>query len=153
MKRLLSFFVVFAVISLDSSGQQYPDIPLERLLPASQQEEMGLRKLTENERDEIRVFIIDMYLRGVEEGRKEAPPSRLAQIVESRIDGTFNGWDGDTIVVLVNGQVWQQSEYHYDYHYAYRPDVLVYRSGNGYKMWIVGTDEPVGVKQLIARDG
>lgn len=75
MKRLLSFFVVFAVISLDSSGQQYPDIPLERLLPASQQEEMGLRKLTENERDEIRVFIIDMYLRGVEEGRKEGSAS------------------------------------------------------------------------------
>ena len=93
-----------------------------------------------------------MYIRGVEEGSKEAAPSRFAQIVESRIDGTFNGWDGDTTVVLINGQVWQQSEYHNDYHYAYRPDVLVYRSGRGYKMWIVGTDEPVGVKQLIARD-
>ena len=113
---------------------------------------MGLPKLTESEREELRVFIIDMFLRGVEEGRKEAPPSRLSQIVESRVDGTFNGWDGDTIVVLVNGQVWQQSEYHYDYDYAYRPEVLVYRSGSGYKMWVLGTDEPVGVKQLVVRD-
>lgn len=151
MKRLLSVVLLLSFISFGSSGQQYPEIPLERLLPESQQEQMGLRKLTEEERDKLRVFIIEMFFQGVEEGRKEASPSRQAQIVESRVDGTFNGWDGDTIVVLVNGQVWQQSEYHYEYGYEYRPEVLVYRSGGGYKMWIVGTDEPVGVMQLVAR--
>ena len=113
---------------------------------------MGLHKLTETERDEIRVLIIDMFLRGIEEGKKEAAPSRYAQVVESRIDGTFKGWRRDTIVVLVNGQVWQQSEYHFELSILLRPEVLVYRSGTGYKMWVFGTDEPVGVTQLTPRD-
>ena len=152
MRRLLSLLLLLSFISFESSGQQYPGIPLETLLPESQQEQMGLRNLTDEEREKLRIFIIDLFLRGVEEGRKEAPPSRQAQIVESRVDGTFNGWDGDTIVVLVNGQAWQQSEYHYEYGYEYRPEVLVYRSGGGYKMWIFGTDEPVGVMQLVARE-
>ncbi len=29
--------------------------------------------------------------------------------------GTFNGWDGETIFNLDNGQVWQQSQYDYMY--------------------------------------
>jgi len=28
------------------------------------------------------------------------------------------GWDGETIVKLINGQIRQQTEYHYHYHYA-----------------------------------
>ena len=54
-------------------------------------------------------------------------------------------WEGETIVKLMNGQIWQQTEYHYDYHYAYMPNVLVYRSGGGYKMKVDGTEEAVGV--------
>ena len=52
-------------------------------------------------------------------------------------------WEGETIVKLMNGQIWQQTEYHYDYHYAYMPNVLVYRPGGGYKMKVDGTEEAV----------
>ena len=69
-------------------------------------------------------------------------------MVESQIDGDFNGWEGETIVKLMNGQIWQQTEYHYEYHYAYMPNVLVYPSGGGYKMKVDGTDEAVGVQRL-----
>lgn len=27
-------------------------------------------------------------------------------VIESRIDGTFEGWDGDTVFKLINGQIW-----------------------------------------------
>ena len=33
-------------------------------------------------------------------------------VIESKIDGTFEGWSGETIVILTNGQVWQQNEYY-----------------------------------------
>ncbi|MDR0881742.1 MAG: hypothetical protein LBP55_04270, partial [Candidatus Adiutrix sp.] len=33
--------------------------------------------------------------------------------IESQIDGTFEGWSGETVFKLTNGQIWQQSSYAY----------------------------------------
>ena len=68
--------------------------------------------------------------------------------IASQINGTFNGWSGETVVKLVNGQIWQQSEYHYTYHYAFMPNVFIYRSGGGHKMKVDGVEKPVAVTQL-----
>ena len=48
-----------------------------------------------------------------------------ANVLESRIDGEFTGWSGETIFRLQNGQVWQQSSYAYRYKYAYSPRVVI----------------------------
>jgi len=69
-------------------------------------------------------------------------------VIESKIDGDFEGWEGETIVKLMNGQIWQQATYHYEYHYAFMPEVLIYRSGNTFKMKVEGTDEAVAVERL-----
>ena len=69
-------------------------------------------------------------------------------VIESKIDGNFNGWDGDTIFVLVNGQIWQQDSYSYTYHYSYRPNVIIYPSGGRYKMHVEGVDKDIYVKRL-----
>jgi len=69
-------------------------------------------------------------------------------VIETSIDGEFEGWEGETVVKLLNGQIWQQSSYHYHYHYAYMPNVLIYRSGGGYKMKVDGTDKAVNVVRL-----
>ena len=34
-------------------------------------------------------------------------------VIESQIDGEFEGWEGETVFVLTNGQIWQQSSYDY----------------------------------------
>ena len=65
----------------------------------------------------------------------------ITGVVESKINGAFKGWEGDTIYELVNGQVWQQS--HYKYKYAYMPRVLVYNPGGGYIMKVKGTTAKV----------
>jgi len=75
---------------------------------------------------------------------RQAPP---AQVIESQIDGDFEGWEGETIVKLMNGQIWQQSEYYY-YHYAFMPKVLIYWSVGEYKMKVEGIEKSIGVKQL-----
>lgn len=69
-------------------------------------------------------------------------------VIESRIDGEFKGWDGETIFKLNNGQIWQQSSYSYTYHYAFNPTVLIYSSGSGYVMKVDGVDRTVNVKRL-----
>ena len=38
-----------------------------------------------------------------------------------QIEDEWNGWDGDTIVELTNGRFFRQTDYHYEYMYAYRP--------------------------------
>jgi hypothetical protein len=80
------------------------------------------------------------------EQQRDALPSR--SIIESQVDGDFEGWEGETIVKLTNGQIWQQTEYHYEYHYAFMPKVLIFKSGSGYKMKVDGVDKPVGVNRL-----
>jgi hypothetical protein len=69
-------------------------------------------------------------------------------VIESRIDGNFEGWDGDTIFILMNGQIWQQSSYNYHYHYSYSPKVIIYPSNGGYKMHVEGVDRDIYVVRL-----
>ena len=70
------------------------------------------------------------------------------EVIESHIDGTFEGWDGDTIFKLDNGQIWQQASYAYTYHYAYRPKVVIYRTTGGWNMKVEGVDDTIYVKRL-----
>ena len=81
------------------------------------------------------------------ESLRQTPP-QLSSVIESRIDGDFSGWNGETIVRLMNGQIWQQKEYYYRYHYAFMPNVLIFMSGGTYKMKVDGIDKAVGVSRL-----
>jgi len=64
---------------------------------------------------------------------------QLDSIIESQIDGEFNGWDGNKQYKLINGQVWQQVEYKYEYKYAYQPEVFICDDGGRYIMSVDGT--------------
>jgi hypothetical protein len=80
-----------------------------------------------------------------------APPAVVGtgrSPIESRIDGTFEGWDGETIFKLKNGQIWQQASYSYHYHYAYQPKVLIYKSSGGWKMKVGNIKQSITVKQI-----
>ena len=80
------------------------------------------------------------------------PPTKnkgeFSDIIESSIDGDFNGWEGETIFKLSNGQIWQQSSYAYTYHYGYCPKVIIIKSGNLYKMQVEGVSSTIYVTRL-----
>jgi hypothetical protein len=69
-------------------------------------------------------------------------------IFESKIDGEFSGWSGNTLFALDNGQVWQQSSYDLTRHFAYSPRVLIYRSGPAIKMHVEGVDHTIFVTRI-----
>lgn len=75
-------------------------------------------------------------------------PAQSAGVIESQIEGEFNGWDGETIFKLTNGQVWQQSTYAYMYSYKYRPKVLIFQAGGGFKLQVEGVQQTIGVTRL-----
>jgi hypothetical protein len=69
--------------------------------------------------------------------------------LRSCISGDYDGWSGDTLFLLCNGQIWQQVAYGYNYDYAYRPAVLIYeRPLGGYLMQVEGESETVRVARI-----
>ena len=148
MKPVILFLIILFSWQTSESTEKLPEITLDRLLPKTKQVEMGLHKLTSKERDKLRIYIIDMFLKGIEEGKKQIASAQLPNVIESQIDGNFEGWEGETVVKLMNGQIWQQSEYYYHYHYAFMPKVLIYKSSGVYKMKVEGIKKTVRVIQL-----
>ena len=69
-------------------------------------------------------------------------------IFESKIDGEFHGWSGNTLFALANGQIWQQTSYALTRHYAYSPKVVIYRSGTAIKMKVDGVDQTICIKRI-----
>lgn len=92
---------------------------------------------------------------GIEPARKSAAkasrpasPDSPTPVIESKINGEFEGWDGKTIVKLMNGQIWQQAEYFYHYHYAYMPKVFIFKNEGVSRMKVEGVDKAIAVRQL-----
>lgn len=68
---------------------------------------------------------------------------RIHDVIESQIDGPFEGWQGKSVYRLVNGQVWRQSVYTYEYKYAFRPEALVYEVDGAHRMQVEGIEAQV----------
>lgn len=61
------------------------------------------------------------------------------------IAGTWNGWNGNTQLKLTDGSSWKQAEYHYEYHYAYRPDAVL----DGQRLYVEGMSKPVQASRVM----
>ncbi len=77
-----------------------------------------------------------------------APLQPASDAIESQIDGDFEGWSGETIFKLQNGQIWQQASYDYQYEYAYSPEVTIYKTSECYKMKVENVSDVICVKRL-----
>lgn len=138
---------------------QNAPVTLDRLVSMERQKALGPDKLSPEQRAGVVRLLIEAYQQGLQESQKpsaaasravQTPPvaPRTPSVIETQIDGDFEGWEGETIVKLMNGQIWQQTEYYYTYHYAFMPKVLLYQSGGSYKMKVEGVEKAVGVEQL-----
>ena len=149
-RKTLLFIAVFAVATPASAET------LDQLVPADRQRQLGLDQLSAQQRADVARLLQDVYQLGAREGQKGMISPNLVgpgavpalSSIESKVDGSFEGWQGDTIVELVNGEVWKQAEYYYQYHYAYMPKALVYRDGEGYKMRVKGIKRGVRVVRV-----
>ena len=69
-------------------------------------------------------------------------------VIESRVAEEFNGFDGETVVILENGQIWKQTDITFAFHFAYRPKALLYNSSSGWKILVDGIKRAVAVERL-----
>lgn len=156
----LSRHFAFAVLCLSIApmrdvGAQSAETVLEftRTFTPDQFKAAGLDKLTQGELDALnraaKVYAIALISFAASTPSDLGAPTMIpSAVVESRIDGEFTGWEGETIFRLVNGQIWQQASYAYRYHYIYGPKVLIYRSGAVYKMKVDGVVGEIAVRRL-----
>ncbi len=139
MRLILKFLIISIAVALTSVSyadmqrgiRNYQEImdgrmKVEQLSPQELQEVLAVHKAIES----------------------QAGGGGCSGAIETQIDGTFEGWQGETIFKLTNGQIWQQSSYAYTYHYAYRPEVLIYSGGGGCKMKVDGVSDSISVKRL-----
>lgn len=68
---------------------------------------------------------------------------RLNNVIESNIEGNFEGWNRDKVYKLTNGQMWKQKNYKYEYKYAYRPEVIIAEVNGSYVMQVEGSSAEV----------
>ena len=64
--------------------------------------------------------------------------------IHSRIVGDFEGWEGETVFPLENGQLWQQVGWDFQDGYAYQPRVAI----RGGVMAVEGVRKTVRVVRL-----
>jgi hypothetical protein len=77
-----------------------------------------------------------------------SPAQPTAAIIESTIYDEFDGWTGETVFKLDNGQYWKQVSYAYTYHYAYRPGVQIVRENGVYRLHVDGVNDAITVELI-----
>jgi hypothetical protein len=142
---LLVSVAAFTVIAsnLDAQNRQ-PTLDVQQLMSAADFRAAGLHKLSDEEVARLNEWLQQFALTLMSGTSAFGTPD----VIESQIEGEFEGWDGETIFKLLNGQIWQQASYAYHYHYAYMPEVLIYKTSGGYKMKVEGVDETIYVRRI-----
>jgi hypothetical protein len=75
-------------------------------------------------------------------------PAEGEEAIESRILGRFTGWEGNTVFILENGQVWKQRDTSNVYQPVTDPKVTIRKSAFGYRMSVEGIGPSVGVTRV-----
>ncbi len=151
--RLLLLAAMVAVPGLAVSEEgTFPGI--RALMTQAEYQAAGLEKLTAQERKALDQWLIrytaedaPVLLDSDEEVRQAVQDQEIVSIIVS----PFDGWSGNTVFTLANGQVWQQRR---QGRYAYTgaasaPEVRITRNFMGfYRMELVEDGNAVLVKRV-----
>jgi len=140
------------------TAQQRQILSMEQVMTKSELAETGISSLSPAQRTALDAWLnsYTAHVVRIEATKEQSAPvpksdtsrGRCTPAIESAISGEFNGWDGETIFKLNNGQIWQQAEYDYMYSYSYSPDVTIYSTQSGCRMKVEDEDETILVKRL-----
>lgn len=145
---------------------------LRQEMPAAVFEEAGLDKLSPEELEALNAWVggqlqeersaplaqtspdlpegDDAFgLESVKERVASLFQSKAPERIESTIEGTFTGWEGDTVFRLANGQVWKQVQADSFYINVENPKVTIKRAIFGsYLLSVEGFGSSVRVRRV-----
>ena len=68
--------------------------------------------------------------------------------METNIESDFDGLNQYNIYEMSNGTVWFQTQYAYEYHYAYRPKAFIFMKNGMYYLSVEGIRRDAQVEQV-----
>ncbi len=135
--------ILFALVLLTGpAAAQDSGAGIQQSMSPAQFKAAGLDKLSGQELDNL-----NKWLQGYRETTVKSVRTKVerqsAELVVSRVDGTFNGLSGGTVVKLEDGTVWKQanSSDHWSAPGLDHPGAAVLRTAFGRKMRIAGSPE------------
>lgn len=150
--KLLHIAAMMTMLGL--SLAQAPSLKIETVMTAAEIQRTGVASLSKEQRAQLDLWLVGYTVRILKLAQQSntrslgSVDSGCRPAIESTISGQFNGWDGETIFKLDNGQIWQQAEYDYMYSYAYRPEVIIYPTSDGCKLKVEDEEETIVVRRL-----
>jgi hypothetical protein len=143
------FMTLLFVLQAQAEDKSFPGI--EEIMSSEQFSEAGLDRLSAEELKALNAWLV-RYTAGeadiMRQHNEEVRQASKDVDIRSRIKGDFNGWSGETIFRLENGQVWRQRlSGRYSYKGPPNPEISIGRNFMGfYMMTVVETGKKVGVK-------
>lgn len=134
-----------------------PVFDVREQMNAAEYQASGLSKLSKDELSLLNHWLSNfagkLFRAGREHEKQQSPrpvgmSSQCFPALESSISGSFNGWKGETVFKLANGQVWEQSAYGYGIGIGFNPKVVVFPVAGGCKMRVEGFADSVPVRRL-----
>jgi len=145
-RSVLILAVLFSMLGAQTKKSSSPPLlDVRQMMTAAEFNRAGLQKLAPEEVEALNDWLYRYSLKLLV---NVSEPTPSGNAIESYIDGDFEGWSGDTVFKLDNGEIWQQASYAYTYHYAYHPKVLIYKDGSRFKMKVDGVSSTIEVKKL-----
>jgi hypothetical protein len=147
--RKLRRLLLFLTLSVSINGEDLsPGETLQKSMSSEEFRAFGLNKLSPTELEALNRWLSSDRLRLIQALRAQMQERASDEFIESRIAGDFEGWSGDTIFKLDNGQVWQQDSSSVYVSVKVRPRVTIYRSNGRLVMQVDGVPRTVAVKRL-----
>jgi hypothetical protein len=150
---------LFGLAAFVGAEQPQVKLKIEDVMTPNELNDSGIASLTSSQREVLDVWL-NRYTQTVikvvgNQGNDPPAPtvkatgrSDCSPAVESTIAGDFNGWEGETLFKLDNGQIWEQADSDYNYFYSYRPDVTIYLTSSGCTMKVEDEDETITVRKI-----
>jgi hypothetical protein len=143
---ILGFCVIFACTAPVHAAREETSDSIQQAMTPEEFKAAGLNKLSPEELQKLNAWL--QGYREVAEKTAEkkatarAERSKLDMLV-SRVDGTFNGLTGRTVIRLEDGTVWKQAnaDDRYRPKVTDHPAAVVIHGIFGYKMQVEGTQE------------
>ena len=142
----LGFCVMLAFVQPAAAAPPEMSGNIKEMMSADEFKAAGLNKLSAEELQRLDAWL-QGYRQVTEQAAEKKATARASRtkmdLIVSRVDGTFNGLTGRTIIRLEDGTVWKQAnaDDRYRARVTDHPAAAVIHGVFGYKMRLEGTQE------------
>jgi len=143
---LVGLCAIFGFAQLAGAAREEPPGSIQQMMTPEEFKAAGLNKLSAEELQKL-----DAWLQGYRQVAEQAGEKKgtaraertKMDLIVSRVDGTFNGLTGRTVIRLEDGTVWKQAnaDDRYRSKVTDHPAAAVIHGIFGYKMQVEGTQE------------